>query len=68
MDGPPLRGAVTRPLCALRRSSNRWASHGKESPAIADRTYVLEHGVFALAGPAAALMQAPRLQQTYPGL
>ncbi|HYS49686.1 MAG TPA: ATP-binding cassette domain-containing protein [Xanthobacteraceae bacterium] len=39
-----------------------------QSLAIADRAYVLEHGVFALAGPAAELIATPRLQQTYLGL
>jgi len=39
-----------------------------QSLAIAERAYVLEHGVFALAGPAAELMATPRLQQTYLGL
>jgi branched-chain amino acid transport system ATP-binding protein len=39
-----------------------------QSLGIADRAYVLEHGVFALAGTAAALLGDPRLQQTYLGL
>ncbi|HTZ76670.1 MAG TPA: ABC transporter ATP-binding protein [Stellaceae bacterium] len=39
-----------------------------QSLAIADRAYVLEHGRFALAGPAATLMADPRLRQTYLGL
>jgi branched-chain amino acid transport system ATP-binding protein len=39
-----------------------------QSLGIADRAYVLEHGQFALAGPAATLMADPRLRQTYLGL
>jgi branched-chain amino acid transport system ATP-binding protein len=39
-----------------------------QSLGIADRAYVLEHGQFALTGPAATLMADPRLRQTYLGL
>jgi len=39
-----------------------------QSLAIADRAYVLEHGQFALTGPAAELLSDPRLRQTYLGL
>jgi branched-chain amino acid transport system ATP-binding protein len=39
-----------------------------QSLAIADRAYVLEHGRFTLAGPAAALLDDPRLRQAYLGL
>ncbi len=39
-----------------------------QSLGIADRAYVLEHGQFALTGPAASLMADPRLRQTYLGL
>src|SRR5579871_1660426 len=39
-----------------------------QSLGIADRAYVLEHGQFALTGPAASLMEDPRLRQTYLGL
>jgi len=39
-----------------------------QSLGIADRAYVLEHGRFALAGAAGALMADPRLRQTYLGL
>ena len=39
-----------------------------QSLGIADRAYVLEHGRFALAGAASALMADPRLRQTYLGL
>ena len=39
-----------------------------QSLAIADRAYVLEHGVFALAGATTALLNDPKLQQTYLGL
>jgi branched-chain amino acid transport system ATP-binding protein len=35
---------------------------------IADRAYVLEHGQFSLAGPAAKLLDDPRLRETYLGL
>jgi ABC-type branched-subunit amino acid transport system ATPase component len=35
---------------------------------IADRASVLEHGAFALTGPAAELLAAPQLRQTYLGL
>ena len=39
-----------------------------QSLAIADRGYVLEHGRFTLAGPAAALLEDSRLRQAYLGL
>ena len=39
-----------------------------QSLAIADRAYVLEHGQFALNGPATELLRDPRLRQTYLGL
>jgi branched-chain amino acid transport system ATP-binding protein len=39
-----------------------------QSLGIADRAYVLEHGQFALTGPAATLMADPRLRRTYLGL
>jgi branched-chain amino acid transport system ATP-binding protein len=39
-----------------------------QSLGIADRAYVLEHGEFALTGPAATLLDDPRLRQTYLGL
>ena len=39
-----------------------------QSLGVADRAYVLEHGQFALTGPAASLMAEPRLRQTYLGL
>ena len=39
-----------------------------QSLEIADRAYVLEHGQFVLAGPAADLLEDPRLRQTYLGL
>jgi len=39
-----------------------------QSLAVADRAYVLEHGRFALAGAAGALLADPRLRQTYLGL
>ena len=39
-----------------------------QSLGVADRAYVLEHGQFALTGPAASLMADPRLRQTYLGL
>jgi branched-chain amino acid transport system ATP-binding protein len=39
-----------------------------QSLAIADRAYVLEHGRFTIAGPAAALLEDPRLRQAYLGL
>ena len=39
-----------------------------QSLTIADRAYVLEHGVFALSGVASALLADPRLQRTYLGL
>jgi branched-chain amino acid transport system ATP-binding protein len=39
-----------------------------QSLEIADRAYVLEHGQFVLAGPAATLLDDPRLRQTYLGL
>ena len=39
-----------------------------QSLAIADRAYVLEHGRFTLTGPAAALLDDPRLRQAYLGL
>ncbi|MBU8537991.1 ABC transporter ATP-binding protein [Falsiroseomonas tokyonensis] len=35
---------------------------------IADRAYVLEHGVFALAGPAAEVRENPELKRAYLGL
>ncbi|HLJ21805.1 MAG TPA: ABC transporter ATP-binding protein [Stellaceae bacterium] len=39
-----------------------------QSLEIADRAYVLEHGQFVLTGPAAGLLDDPRLRQTYLGL
>ena len=39
-----------------------------QSLAIADRAYVLEHGRFTLSGPAAVLLEDPRLRQAYLGL
>jgi branched-chain amino acid transport system ATP-binding protein len=39
-----------------------------QSLAIADRAYVLEHGRFTLTGPAATLLDDPRLRQAYLGL
>ncbi|HTS91963.1 MAG TPA: ABC transporter ATP-binding protein [Stellaceae bacterium] len=39
-----------------------------QSLAVADRAYVLEHGEFALTGPAAELLSHPRLRQAYLGL
>jgi branched-chain amino acid transport system ATP-binding protein len=39
-----------------------------QSLGIADRAYVLEHGQFALTGPAATLLDDPRLRQTYLGI
>jgi branched-chain amino acid transport system ATP-binding protein len=39
-----------------------------QSLEIADRAYVLEHGQFVLTGPAATLLDDPRLRQTYLGL
>lgn len=39
-----------------------------QSLAVADRAYVLEHGLFALSGKTAVLMNDPKLQQTYLGL
>ena len=39
-----------------------------QSLEIADRGYVLEHGQFALTGPAVNLLNDPRLRQTYLGL
>ncbi len=39
-----------------------------QSLSIADRAYVLEHGQFALSGPAASLLEDPRLRKTYLGL
>ena len=39
-----------------------------QSLEIADRAYVLEHGQFVLTGPAADLLDDPRLRQTYLGL
>lgn len=35
---------------------------------IADRAYVLEHGVFALSGPAATVRDDPELKRAYLGL
>jgi branched-chain amino acid transport system ATP-binding protein len=39
-----------------------------QSLSLADRAYVLEHGVFALSGAAQILLADPRLQQAYLGL
>jgi branched-chain amino acid transport system ATP-binding protein len=39
-----------------------------QSLGIADRAYVLEHGIFTLTGAAAALLDDPRLRQAYLGL
>jgi|SRR5581483_12171618 len=39
-----------------------------QSLAVADRAYVLENGVIALAGPAAALLDNPELKRSYLGI
>jgi branched-chain amino acid transport system ATP-binding protein len=39
-----------------------------QSLKLASRAYILENGVFALSGPAAALAADPRLKQAYLGM
>jgi ABC-type branched-subunit amino acid transport system ATPase component len=54
---------------ALRELASRHASHWEEDRAmeIADRTYVLELGQIAFAGPSAELSSDPRVAASYLG-